>query len=135
MNRFSIGNKLFDFQAAGRFIDDPETVRRLMSGVRQERAALGLGIAGTASMALGFGLLFGDINGRYDYGGTISGLVFLSVGGALNLSAIIIGINGAMVTRNSILFYNSYYARSDYSHMRLDFLTPTPGGIGMQLTF
>lgn len=52
-SKLTLGEERFSFRNANRFIDDPAVVHRLETGLRMEKAAIGLGIGGAGVMAGG----------------------------------------------------------------------------------
>ncbi len=136
--RFSVAGQKFSYRDAGKYIDDAETIGRIMKGIKMEKAALGLGVSGAALIGVGFGLMFGSPfppPGSWFPDLRIyapEGLIMSCLGGAFGLTAIAVGAKGAVITKKAVRTYN---ADAGYrSELRFG-MAATPGGLGLQLTF
>jgi hypothetical protein len=120
LRRLGNGDSEFSFKEISNFIDDPEIARRIKAGVTQEILGLSLGVAGAAGMIAGAAAGLGGIV-----------VIFAPLGAA----GLILGINGAVITKSALNSYNNFSQKdSSLAELRLEF-APTPGGLGLQLTF
>jgi hypothetical protein len=145
-NQFAIGgSRPFSFQEANQFIADPYIVNQLKRAIVMKRTAIGLGVGGAALTLVGIvctNVAMADWNkelndleriyhtSTYRVGSFIGGIGSMSI-----ITAIVLGSVSPSMVRKTIDRYNMNVRTGYYSELRLDFLTPTPGGMGMQLTF
>jgi hypothetical protein len=132
-SKLRIGDEKFSFARADEFLADAEVARRLKSGLRLEKLAIGFGVGGV--VAFGGAWAAFDLMGRdnqYDDGNStasvVLGILLIDTGLALGLTAIALGTIGTVKISKTIKGYNNQ------SPVTLG-LAPTPGGMGLQLTF
>jgi hypothetical protein len=127
----------------------PDVAAQIQKGVKLKRVAMGVGFAGLGVALAGAGLFLGEIGGPDPmFGGTgamsgkyetgiVIGIVAMSVGGAMGLSSIGIGIAGVGAQKKAMQLYNTQtdYAALPWREAMYLSLSPTIGGLGLQLTF
>ena len=126
----SMDGQVFSFREANRYIDNPETLFKLRRGLRLEKAAIGLGLFSVAVMGYGTYLVANPRQGFVGY--FVGAVIVMPIGGAMGLTALILGATGAAMTHKAINRYNR--SGGYHSGLRLG-IAPTPGGLGLQLTF
>ncbi len=122
-----------------------DVAAQIQKGVKLRRTAMGVGFAGLGVALVGASLFFGELGSpdpmfRNEAGFGI-GIATMSIGGAMGLSSIGIGIAGRGAQKKAMRLYNGYVSNdslSDYGTSRDAMylsLTPTPCGLGLQLRF
>jgi hypothetical protein len=123
-SKLKMGDEKFSFAQANKFIADADVIRKLQSGLRLEKAAIGFGVAAVATFGGAWALFEWD---RPIVSGVL-GFMTGTVGMAFGITAIALGTSGAVKISKTIKGYNNQ------SPVTLGF-APTPGGMGLQLTF
>ena len=125
-SKLAIGEQTFSFRNINSRIEDSYITDRLKKGFNLEKTAIGIGALGTVTMGIGLMFYIGSDWGR----GLFSGVAYfmMPIAGVVGIVSIVLGVTGSVIIKKTIEGYNNS------SQLRLG-LAPTPGGLGLQLTF
>jgi hypothetical protein len=124
-SKLKIGDQKISFAEADVFLADANIARRLTSGLRLEKFAIGFGVAGAVAFGGAFVAFASMLNATAS---VVYGILLIDTGLAFGLAAITLGTIGSVRISKTIKEYNNR------APITLGF-APTPGGLGLQLTF
>ncbi len=107
--------------------------REIQRGARLKWSAIGVGVTGGALIIVGScWAMFPALMLVATPGSVRTGLVIVGTGALMGVTSAGLAVASVKSQKRSMLIYNSSNGYDDIAHLSL---SPTPGGLGLQLTF